>query len=303
MILKERHFLEAELATLEKMISRIPSANVIDRMSLESRKNEVERTLSASRPSYRYEPVRARLTFRGKPTVKSQGIFTEFAADALDKFANMVATVGSSQTTPLGARGMIPNREDYQLMITGTATGSFGFELEEAPKRLSSGLSPVKDAIDQIMQIMRSSIGSDDDLADAILDVDPRAIDAILEFLGVVADNEAVCALESEGEPFQFANVEQIRRTKERLSNENIREGDKELSGKFLGVLPQIRTFEFLIEEGNEVIRGKVGLEIEEPSKINRIVEMPAKIRVHTKQIGTGRPRYTLNSFAESSIT
>jgi hypothetical protein len=299
-IIMERNFLQAELATLEKLISQIPEANVIDRMSLESRKTQVETALSAIKPPY-YEPVRARLTFRGKPTVKSQGIFTEFAAIALEKFADMVAAIGASQTTQLGARGIIPNREDYQLMITGTTTGSFGFELEEAPRDkdiLFSELSPVKAAIDQVMSIMESSIGSDDDLADAIADANPRAIEAIRAFLGAMEDNEAVFALELDGEPFRFVDVEQVKCTKERLSTENIREGDKEILGKFQGILPTIRTFEFLIEENNEVIRGKVGPEIEDASKINRIIEIPTKIRVHTKQVGTGRPRYTLNSYS-----
>lgn len=302
MTIGDRNFLQAELIALEKLISRMPEANVIDRMSLEARKNEVEAALSALRYPY-YEPVRARLTFRGKPTVKSQGIYTEFAANALEKFAGMVAAVGASQTTQLGTRGLIPNREEYQLMITGTATGSFGFELEEAPRRtdiISSDFSPVKKAIDQIMAIMESSMRSDDDLADAIADLDPRAIDAIRAFLGAVADDEAVCAIESSGVPFQFADVEQVNRTKDRLSTENIHEGDRVILGKFQGVLPTLRTFEFFIEENNEIIRGKVGPEIEDASQINRIIEMPMNIRVHTKQVGTGRPRYTLNSYSEA---
>jgi hypothetical protein len=49
--------------------------------------------------------------------------------------------------------------------------GSFGSELEEAPidnVTLFSELSPVKSAIEQAKSIMKASIGTDDELADAV---------------------------------------------------------------------------------------------------------------------------------------
>jgi hypothetical protein len=301
----EHNFLQAELVALGKLISRMPEANVIDRMSLVARKKEVETALSNLKTPY-YEPVRSRLIFRGKPTVKSRGIFADFAASALDKFAFMVAAIGAGQTTQLGSRGIIPNREEYQLMITGTTTGSFGFEIEEAPDdkpKRSPEFSPVKAAIDKANLILELSAGSsDDDLAEAIADESPRAIEAIRAFLEVMENNEAAFALELDSnslKPPQFINVEQTKRTRERLMPENIREGDWEISGAFQGILPTRRTFEFLIKEHNEVIVGKIGPEIEDPSEINRIIEKPTKISVHTKQVGTSRPRYLLNRYEE----
>jgi len=298
----ERSFLQAELVMLERLISRIPEANVIDRMSLEARKKEVETSLSTLKLPY-YEPARARLTFRGKPTVKSHGIFAKFAANAIDKFAIMVAAIGASQTIELGSRGIIPNIEEYQLMITGTTMGSFGFEIEEAPKdeqKLLTEFSPVKAALDKANLIMELSAGSsDDDLAEAIADENPRAIEAIRAFLEVMENNDASFALELDGKSHQFIDVEQIKRIRERLTPENIHEGDREILGKFQGILPTRRTFEFMIKENNEVIIGKVGPEIEDPSKINLIIEKPTKILVHTKQVGTSRPRYTLNDYEE----
>ena len=302
MIIRERQFLQSEIATLEELIRQTPEDSVIDRKSLEDRKDEVEAELS-SLPTHFYEPVRTRLIFRGKPTVKSRGIFTEFAASALDKFAFMVAAIGASQTTNLGSRGILPKREEYQLMITGTTTGSFGFEIEEAQPKLSSEHSPVKAAIDKANLIMELSAGSsDDDLAEAIADESQRAIDAIRAFLEVMENNEAAFALELDSDtpkPPQFIGVEQIKRTIERLKPENIREGDKELLGKFHGTIPTRRLFEFLIEEPPEIIVGKIGPEVEDPIKINQILEKPTKIRVHTKQVGTSRPTYRLSRVEE----
>ena len=41
-ILRERHFLQSEIAALEELIRQTPEEDVIDRKSLEARKKEVE---------------------------------------------------------------------------------------------------------------------------------------------------------------------------------------------------------------------------------------------------------------------
>jgi len=302
MNIQEYRQLLAEKASLERLLKQLPESSVIERMGLEARKKEVEETL-ASQPTPTREPVRARLTFRGKPIVGSHGMFAEFGAKVVNAFADAVAAIGASQTTALGTRGAIPNREDYQLLITGTALGSFGFELEEAAKDglLFPDLSLVESAIEQAKRIMEASLGTDDELTDAISEADPRALDALRSFLKTMADEEAVCNLEFKDEVFRFADVEQVRRSESRLSQDNIHEENKELVGQFQGVLPHRRTFEFQIADTGEIITGKVGPDIENASDINRILGKSLKINVHTKKAGTGRPRYVLLSYEEPS--
>jgi len=58
-------------------------------------------------------------------------------------------------------------------------------------------MSLVGHAIDQTRRIMEALLGSDDELTEAIADVDPRAVEALCEFLQTLADQEAVCALSS----------------------------------------------------------------------------------------------------------
>ena len=48
MNIKERHQLLAEKLTLERMIANLPESSVIDRMSFEARKAEVEEELTAT---------------------------------------------------------------------------------------------------------------------------------------------------------------------------------------------------------------------------------------------------------------
>jgi hypothetical protein len=297
---QERHQLLAEKTSLERILASLPESSVIDRMSLEARKAQVEEALAAS-PTPAREPARARLTFRGKPIVGNHGMFAEFGAKAISAFTDAVAAIGASQTTALGTRGALPNREEYQLLITGTAVGSFGFELEEAPKgkTISPDLSLVAHAIEQTRTIMEASIGTDDDLTEAIADADPRAVEALRGFLQALADQEAICALEFKDEVFRFADVGQVRRSEGRLRQDNIHEEGKRLSGQFLGVLPHRRTFEFKVSEGEEIITGKVGKDIEDAAAINHILERSLAIQVHAKRAGSGRPKYTLLSYEQ----
>lgn len=295
MNIREYRQLQAERSALETLLARLPESSVIERMGLSARKAEVEAALATQNAPAR-DPVRARLTFRGKPIIGSQGIFAEFGADALNAFTAAVAAIGASRTLQLGARGVLPNRDEYRLLITGTVPGSFGFELEEAPQEemLFPAESRIESAIEQAKTIMQATVGNDDELTDAISDTDPRALEALRKFFRTLADHEAICALEFKGDVFRFADVGQVRRCEARLSRDNIHEHDQGITGQFQGVLPNHRTFEFLINDTGEVISGKVGPEIEDPSEINRQLEKTLTIRVHTRRVGSGRPRYTL---------
>jgi hypothetical protein len=299
MSLQERQYLESEISALDNMLAKLAEHKVIDRMSLQARRSKILAELEAL-PIY--QPASAVLTFHGKPVISNHGIFAEFGAEAVNKFAEAVAAFAASSIAPLGTRGTIPNRGDYQLLITGTALGSFGFELEEIqPQTLTpaEGLSLVGQAMVQVRQFLEATKGSDDDLADAATETSPRAVAAIRAFLDTVASNEAVCALEYQDKIFRFDDTGQVRRSVERLSQDNLREEEQSIEGDFQGVLPKRRTFEFRIAETSEIITGKVGMDIENAGVINLVLERPVRIRVMTTRIGEGKPRYVLLGYEE----
>jgi hypothetical protein len=62
----EYYQLQAERNAPEKLLAEVPVDHVIDRMGLESRKQEIDALLAAQSAPSR-EPVQAHLTFRGKP--------------------------------------------------------------------------------------------------------------------------------------------------------------------------------------------------------------------------------------------
>jgi hypothetical protein len=305
MNMQEYRNTQAERAALEKLIEQLPPSSVIERMSLEARKKEVEDAI-ASQPSSFRDPARAKLTFRGKPIVGSHGIFATFGATAVNTFAEAVAAIAASQDRPLGARGALPNRDDYQLLITGTALGSFGFELEEAPGKemlFSEIPSTVESAIEQTKSILESTKGTDDELTDAVSETDPRALETLRTFLKTLEDQEAVCTLEFKNRVFQFADVGEVRQSNERLSQDNIHEDQQQIEGVFQGVLPKRRMFEFKIMPSQEVIVGKVRSDIPDISAINHILDQFTTIEVMVTRVGGGSPRYVLLSYAEPQPT
>ena len=298
MSIQEYRQLQGERSVLVRLLDELPASSVIERIGLEARKRDVESCL-ASAPTPLQEPAHARLTFRGKPIIDGYGVFAEFGAAVVNAFADAIAAIGASQLAQLGTRGAIPNRDDYRLLITGTAQGSFGFELEEAPRDSSipaADLSPVAAAIGQAKAIMEASLASDDELADAVAEADPRALDALRVFLKTMADEDATCTLDLGGRALRFADVGQVRRSWDRLGRDNIHENTHQIDGAFQGALPKRRTFEFKVAETQEIIVGKVGAAIPDARAINQILDQATTIQVQATRVGAGNPRYVLLS-------
>lgn len=286
----------AERSQLRQMLERIPEDDVIDRISIQARLSKADALVAESALAGR-EPARVRLTFRGQPVVGSYGIFADFGTAAVSKFIDAVASVAASLNAPLAATGPIPNRIQNQLLITNTAMGSFGFELEEyfgEQMQLVEEPSPVALALVQTQALLQGTLGTDDELADTAADSDPRALNSIRTFLDTLAGAEATCAIEYGERSFRFNDVGQVRRSLERLSQDNLREEIQYIQGEFQGVLPKRRTFEFAISGQTEIIAGKVSSAIPDASILNELLHQQVRIKVMTTRVGNGRPRYVL---------
>lgn len=303
MNIHEYRFLLSERATLNRLIRQTGESEVIARMSLEARLQEVQVQLEA------YEGrsprlINAGLTFRGNPVAGSRGIDAAFGPDAVKSFANAVGMVGASKHGPLAPTGRVPHSEEYRLLITSTAIGSFGFQVEEASQQpaFAGESTPVEMAIAQVKAILEASVGTDEQLLEAIDETDRRAIRAVKEFLKTVADGDAVCALEFGGDVFRFSDVAQVRRSENRLSDDNILEDDVTLLGYFEGFLPFSRRAEFYIAETaadflseavGTVISGKVEEAVDNTvGDINDFLKEQVQIGAHTRRVGDGRPRF-----------
>jgi hypothetical protein len=293
---QEYTLLLSEKTTLERLLAEVPAAEVLSRASLQARLDAIEEDLREAQPQ-RPEPVRARLTFRGRPVVGQQGIFAEFGAKAVSAFTDAVAMIAAALNGELAPTGPIPHRDESRLLITGTATGSFGFELEAAPRepRLDFGDgSLAAQALRLTHNLLRGTVGTDEELADSAAEINPRAVGGVRSFLEYLVANEAMCGLRVGDTLFQFQDLGQVRQGVERLSEPNLREGQTELRGEFQGVLPRGRSFEFQLAGSGEIVRGKIGPSIAQPEAINDHLREPVAIDVLETRVRTGKPRYVL---------
>ena len=297
---EDRQHLLAERTFLQRLLAKTPATAWLTRMSDEARLRKVEAQLAAL-PADERTPARARLTFDGVPVIRSHGIFADFGMKAVSSFTEAVASVAASLSAPLAAMGPIPNRDQNQLLITSTAVGSFGFELEEyrAEQLALVEASPVATALERTQALLQSTLGNDDDLADIASETDPRALDKVRTFLKVLADNSAVCALQYGGSGVRFTDVGQVSRSLARLAADNLHESKEQLRGEFVGVLPNSRSFEFRLASDGQIIRGKVSPRVQNVDAINDHLHSAVQIDVTRTQVGNGRPRYLMTQMPQ----
>lgn len=286
----------AEISFLESMAKR-PGLSKLSARSIEARLARA-RMIADDFDANAFMPARAVLTYRGAPVRGTLGVVAEFGSSATRAFSEAVSAVAASLMGALADKGPIPNKPNNQLLITGTALGSFGFVLEESPGNNQlqlEGTTAVAQALDLIVELLEASTQSDEELSESVSKLANRAITSVTDFLAQLADNGASCALTAGAKQFRFASVEQVKASKARLSLDNIKERDEEYVGCFLGALPERRSFEFLTEDGH-VIHGSITKDVENPAIINHHLNKRVKITTHTRVVGRSKPRYTLSA-------
>lgn len=290
--------LSSEAISLKKMLEDMPKENVIDRLGLENRLEDIEHTLNTINPYHINKS--AKLTFRGNPVIGSEAIYANFASNATKLFSDAVAAFSASLKNQLKSKGPIPDSNSNQLMITGMAVGSFGFQFELP--RLDHDLCPetsiVEKAIDDIRDLfLVATNGSDDDLNDIIEEIHPRAISKIHDFLFYLLEQRAKCGLEFDNKFFRFENDNDLELAISRLNEENITEENVSYIGKFLGALPHTRNFEFENEIDKEIIKGKISKDILQPDLLNTALHLKTvEVIFKVTTIGNSRPKFILES-------
>ncbi len=289
-----RNSLTSEIAELESIISRLPEGDVITRMSFQDRLNIARREQQES-PAV--EPTEsATLVFRGKPVDGSHGIAASFAGSATKVFSEAFNAVCAGFREKLSYMGPISRKHD--LIITGTAVGSFGFrfEIPNVGASVETGKRP-DDALEKVKQIFRSTAeGSDEEVAEVISTIHPRAVRKVRAFLEFLERQEATCGLEFRSGHFKYRNNDQLRQSIRRLQPRYIKEEQVTKIGVFKGFLPDSRTFEFE-DLSKSIVKGRIGEDIEFPDVLNRDwLNRPVAAKLVSIQVGDSKPRYVLKS-------
>lgn len=299
----EREFLASEVKTLLRFLEEIPEENILERMSLESRLENVRTELEGLPERRAVE--KAQLTFSGSPVMGSRGISAEFGAKATGAFSALYSTVSAALFRDLSRVGPLPATGRPPLMITGVALGSFGFEFEvpesETPLLSKGSSDATMDLIESLLQLAVN--GDDDEVADVVDLVHPRAVHKMNEFLDILIADQALCALQYGRNSFRFRSLEDVKRSRERLKTENIQESTEEFQGQFVGVLPDGRTFEFMVAGEQKPIKGRIDKAIDDPLEIGRNwLFKQATVTFHVIRFAKGGPRYSLREMSDIRI-
>ena len=312
MNIREHRFLLSERTALNSMIAHTQESDVLGRMSLYDRLRAIEAELEAYGP-YSSHLVKASVTFQGSPVVGSLGIDAVFGLDAASAFVKAVRLVGASIRGTLQSAGRVPRKQDCRLLITGIALGSFGFQLEDASQQLArrENPTPVEDAIVKVKAILEASVESDEHLMHVIEETNQRALNGVRAFLKKMADNNAVCALEYQGEVFRFRDAAQVRRSERRLSLDNVKEENITVVGRFIGYLPRRPQAQFQVTRTEddvghgwqgEFLTARVAPSVAFANDINNILNREVRIGVRTRRVGSGTPSYLITELFSDEV-
>lgn len=295
----QSQILSSEINELESLLSEIPIANVIDRLGLENRLASAEQKLKDLQPE---KNITTELTFKGKMVNGTHGINAEFGSKAAGSFAEAIVTIAASiDTDNLSAKGPIPEKQKHQLLITGTAVGSFGFTFE-IPQTASDDEDNIENtltAIDKFQDILNLAVsGSDDDITAVLDEVHHRAIKKVSDFLSHLNQNETYCSVKHGEKLFSFDNLTQLKTSSDRLNDENIIENEEVHQGSFVGFLPFKKVFEFQRKDNKKIITGKFLFDISAPEQLFKdYLNKQVNVSFNTIKLGEGKPRFNITAF------
>jgi len=263
---------ESEKAALEELLAELPETYLVERFSLEARLVEVEAEIARQRTLPHPKPFA--VTFRGRPVDGMRAIDAGFAGRALSALIDAVDVVAASLTSDLKGSGPLPKAGARGLQVVGTATGSFGFELELPPSPVSDvqptlpnvvddaegkASDPYATAITTTFKLLEvAKVQDDDAMSDLISEVHPRAAAKIRELAEVLRTNEAGIAAEFDGQKVTLDPSEDAGRVVDALRNEDIGERAELIPAVLLGVFPAARRFECRLAEGGTIIHGRL---------------------------------------------
>ncbi len=305
MNVRDYRFLLADSAALRQLIADCDSDDVIMRAGFEERLRGNEEKLAAYQG---YSSVLSDLclTFSGEPVVGNRGMSADFFSDAVGEFVKAVHYVGAGhRQTPLPSTGVVPFSEDYRLLVTGFVHGSFGIRVEQMSGQMVLPGDPtwVESAIAEFNSILEASVADDERLADAVGEVDPRALGQVSAFLRTVSTRGAVCALGFQGREFRFRDLAQLVCSETRLGKENIRKGEGTIEGEFMGFFPhrpraQLRIdsvdSDLLRDEVGKIITARVPTSVADAVDINSILNQKVRLNVFARAVGAGRICYVV---------
>ena len=255
----DRDHVQAEIATLESMLQRLPPNDSLGRRSLEARRRSLVQELETL-AGISERRAQVALYFGGDPVVGSVGVQARFSAATISSFQDLITKVWAAEGGNLAAMGPVPAQEDSQLHITHLVHGSFGFlfeELDEQGEPLFE--TPLRRAADSTVSYISDFADPNEArFTQAIEDMDQRVFKAVRNFFSGIHKGKATFRI-VEGDFDARFDRAAVERVWQRLEATEVNEDQISLEGRLLGIIPLGRRFEFEPDTRDRVIRGKVG--------------------------------------------
>lgn len=179
MMLKlDRDQLAAEIAGLNSLLNSLPHNDLLGRIGLEARREEVQERFN-SLANEQDRRAKVALYFGGDPVVGSMGIQAGFGTSVVSTFQDLVSKVwGTAEGAQLMPMGPVKDKGGSQLHITNLVHGSFGFLLEELDRTSEPMFeTPLKKAADQVVEYVVGFAGENEStFSDVIEDLNPQVL-------------------------------------------------------------------------------------------------------------------------------
>jgi hypothetical protein len=277
----------ADLASVEALLDQLSDEDVMMRLGLESRREELIAEIQGL-DDQEETTASAALFFGGRPVAGNRGIESEFGGSAVTKFQDLVAKLLAREIGGLGQRGVVPNKDAATLHITNVVRGSFGFLLEEIEPQHQLVKTALKSAVDDASQLLRAfAEPNDEKFQEAVEAVDDRIVTTAREFFGLMRQSGATLRLVS-GESDNSFGADAVARAAERADTTAVEDAEQTMEGQLGGFLPDAHQFEFRTAGPSGTIHGKVDrtLSASELADFNRrFVNVPAKIQLRVKRV------------------
>lgn len=256
--------LRRQKAELEAMITTIESpADIVAKMNYQSRLEAVKEELEQAEKKDTYVGE-VSVLFDGGPVYGTSSIDAGFAANALLYFQGIVTRLFSSSLKgQLQSKGKIKGADLAQLNLSGLATGSFGFILEEKNADQASVMkTSLREAIEEAADLFEELAQEDEDnFLIEVSDINPRVFNELSSFFGHLEKNNATFKAHLMDKSYALDHSA-VHRAYTRISATDVKIERETWVGKLVGLTPIKRTFEFRKRGEKTVHSGKFSQQI-----------------------------------------
>jgi hypothetical protein len=250
--------LSSEVAQLDALLARLPEDDLLGRIGLNSRRDELLAELAKTKEGNDTLASTA-LYFGGKPVIGNSAIKVDFAAEMVSEFKDLVVKLWATENSnEVGTRGPIHNQSAVELHITGLLHGSMGFLIEEVdPKGAPLVESPTKAAADKAASLIVAIADAKDEIFQSSIDVmQPRVFQSVSSFFRSLHRAEASVRVANRMGDF-ILDAAAVDRAYSRLEQTRVEEDEMVMDGLLIGIIPYGGRFEFQPTSG-DLIAGKV---------------------------------------------